>query len=224
MAQTTVQLGHLIARTNFKLFDFDYKFDDKKFKEELEKHVTDFYWFYEIGQETPDRFKHSFKRKWLRIISYYNDLYNTTLLSYNPLTTHNMTERLEQLNTSLNEQDSNSTTTGRGQATFNSLSESEGNTKVSDYPQQPIAGGDFLAGENVTDGTTNTQTDSVNTDSTTATGKVSGKTTNNSQYEKTIEGMTGTTYQELISKQRDILIRIPDMVIDEMKTCFMLTF
>ena len=111
MAQATVELRTLLERTNFKLFDFDYAFDDKTFKAQLEQQIIDYYYDYEIGQETPDMFKRKFKARWNRIISYYNKMYNTTLLTYNPLTNEKLTEVLDQLAASSNTQASSSGST-----------------------------------------------------------------------------------------------------------------
>lgn len=195
MAQATVELGRLL-QLDFKLFDFDYKFDDSAFKKELEQHVIDFYYDYEIGQETPDMFKRKFKTRWLRIIPYYNKLYNTTLLQYNPLINSKMTEALDQLSESSSSQ--------------SSKSNSSSNTKASDYPQQPIAGGDYLAGE--------TTSDSDGSSS------ASGEGTQSTNYQKTVEGLTGTSYQELIQKERQMIINISNMVIAELKNCFILVY
>ena len=330
MAENTVQLGFLIDRTDFELFDFEYQVDDPQFKADLEQSIIDYYYDYEIGQETPDMFKRKFKARYLRAVSYYNKLYNTTLLEYNPLINSKMSEALEQLATTSNTQDSTVNTTGTGTTevtgsdshdstitadntrtdnttsatvastddsttsttnstrtdnttsatdstrTDNTTQTNDTNEKTSDYPQQAIAGGDFLNGER--DATSTTQnTGTVNTDTTTSntgtvdndstttssgsadsdstttnTGTVtnSGTTTtaatgsnnstttsgdtqdstsqviasgtNDMTYSKTIEGLTGTTYQELIQKERANILRINNMVIAELKPCFML--
>lgn len=209
MAQTTVELRKLLT-TNFKLFDFDYQFDDPIFKTQLEQMVIDFYYDYEIGQETPDMFKRKFKARWQRLIPYYNKLYNTTLLKYDPLINSRMSEALEQLSTSSNSGNSTTNTSG------NSHSFTDGNTKASDYPQQPLAGGDYASGES------NSISDTTSEDSGTTTNTNTGSGTTNSEYSKTIEGLTGTTYQELILKERETLLRIQDMIIEEMKPCFIL--
>lgn len=203
MAQTTVELGRLLT-TNFKLFDFPYTFDDPVFKAQLEQFIIDFYYDYEIGFETPDMFKRKFKARWERIMPYYNKLYNTTLLAYNPLTNYSVTEALDQLSTANNTTDS----------TNNIHNFSDSDSKASDYPQQAIAGGDYLAGAS------NTITDST----TDGTGQVISNVTSNTDYTKTIEGITGTTYPELIQKHRDALLRVQDMIIEEMKSCFILVF
>lgn len=201
MAQVTVELRNLL-KTDFELFDFDYPFDDRQFAKELEQAVIDHYYFYEIGSETPDQFKHRFKSRWLSMIGYYNELHNTTLLKYDLLSNYSLTEAVEQLNTTNSTQD----TTGT------SSSSSDSNSKGSEYPQQPIAGGDFLSDE------TRTTVDSEVHDTT----KLVGSSTEEQTYQKKIEGLTGTSYPELIQKHRDSLIRIKKMVIEELKPCFIL--
>ena len=219
MAQVTVELRHLL-KTDFELFDFDYQFDDIKFKKQLEQHIIDYYYDYEIGQETPEMFKRKFITRWKRIIPYYNELYNTTLLEYNPLTNYTMSEAFEQLSSSTSSQSARGTTTNEDQNIISS--EDSSNTKNSDYPQQSIAIGNYLSGESLTDNLSNTTT---NTSSTTTNSDSSDSTNNsNSSYEKTIEGITGVTYQELIKQQRESILRIPDMVVREMKPCFVLVY
>lgn len=227
MAQTTVELGRLL-QTNFKLFDFDYSFDDAAYKTQIEKNVIDFYYDYEIGQETPDMFKRKFIARWQRIMPYYNKLYNTTLLSYNPLTNYSMTEALEQLATSSSTTDSTANTTAdsTGTTAGNSYSNTDSTGKNSDYPQQPIAGGDYLSGENANNSITSVDNGSTSTTNTTdaSTGKVTGSGTTNTEYTKTIEGITGGSYPELIEKHRAVLLRINDMIIEELKNCFILVY
>lgn len=211
MAQVTVELRNLL-KTDFELFDFDYNFDDPQFKKKLEQSVIDYYYFYEIGQETPEAFKQRFKTRWLGMIDYYNKLYNTTLLNYNPLINYSMTEALEQLSQSNNQQNTTSNVEGENTSFSDAIS------KGSDYPQQPIAGGDYLSEAN------NTTTDINSTDKTTSIGTRTENNTVDTTYEKTIEGLTGTSYQELIQKERENLIRITSMVIEELKPCFILVY
>jgi hypothetical protein len=212
MAQVTVELGKLLNKTNFKLFDFPYTFDDANFKAQLEQSIIDFYYDYEIGFETPDMFKRKFKARFMRNIDYYNKLYNTTLLSYNPLTNSSLSEALNQLSTNTN------TATNNSKTTSNVHNFDDSDTKGSDYPQQPIAGGDYLSGA------TNTITDSTSdgTAETTASATDNGST--NTEYTKTIEGITGITYPELIQKHRDAIIQVNNMVIEYMKPCFILVY
>ena len=296
MAQVTVELRKLLQMNSFELFDFDYQFDDLKFKHQIEQSVIDYYYSYEIGTETPQEFKRRFQAKWLTFIDYYNQIYNTTLLTYDPLINYKLTEALDQLATSNNTQNSvtdttsNGTTTQEGTDVLNqttttdstrtdnltsqndttrtdnlksvvsNTSEGSGNEKTSDYPQQAIAGGDYLEGEktsttstsgtNTTDNTgtqknsgttlnTGTQTNagtgsnnstttsdntSVSEDSANTTGTLTTNGTNNTNYEKTIEGITGTSYQELIAKERQNILRLIPAIINELKPLFILVY
>lgn len=267
MAEATIELGRLLT-TDFKLFDFEYQFDDSNYKAQLEENIIDFYYDYEIGFETPDMFKRKFKARWNRIMPYYNKLYNTTLLSYNPLTNYSITEALDQISTVSNKQDSESTSSANGKTTVNSTNTTDmdvvgnsasdstttndltnttkGDEKTSDYPQQPIAGGDYLNGARTSDstttnkgtvtnastgtndthtgGTVTTEGETTNTDSGTTIGNVTVSGTTDTEYSKTIEGITGASYPDLITKHRDALMRINDMIIEEMKKCFILVY
>ena len=139
-----------------------------------------------------------------------NELYNTTLLDYNILSNYSITEAMDQLAVNTQESSTSSDSTG------NTKLSSDSTNKTSDYPQQPIAGGDYLAEEN------KTIVDSSSTDSTKSTEKTTRQDENNTTYRKTIEGITGTSYPELIAKHRENIINIKQMVIDEMKPCFIL--
>lgn len=210
MARITVELRHLL-QTDFELFDFDYEFDDKQFAKELEQAVIDYYYFSEIGQSTPDRFKHVFRSRWLSMIGYYNQLHNTTLLKYNPLINYKMEEALQELRQSSNQTEQNEQITTAGNI------QSENEEQTSDYPQQPI-GGDYLSGARESNTRSNSE------DNTESESHSSQNITDNRNYQKTIEGLTGITYQELIQKERENLIRIKQMVIQELKPCFILTY
>jgi len=272
MAVLTVELRNLLKSKNFELFDFEYNFDDKEMKKEIEQSIIDYYFFYEIGQETPDRFKQVFKTKFLLMIDYYNKLHNTTLLEYNPLINYSINEALEQLgrnttnqnttgtsvssgsntdkstNTSEDNGSNSTTSTNNLSTTNNETTTSETSEKSSDYPQQNISAGDYLDGAREGNGTntseggsTNTGTvKNVGTTSSTGINSINGSGTSditgsqesenilagttNTNYEKTIEGLTGITYQELISKERGNIIRIKTSIINELKTCFYLVY
>ena len=237
MAQVTVELRKLLQLNNFELFDFPYNFDDVNFKKQLEQSVIDYYYNYEIGTETPDEFKRRFEAKWLSIIDYYNQMYNTTLLTYNPLINYKLTEALDQLATSNNTQNSvtdstsNGTTSQEGtdvlsqststdstrtdnltsqndttrtdnlKSVVANSSEGSGNEKTSDYPQQPIAGGDYLEGEK----TSTTSTSGTNTTDNTGTQTNSGTTSNTGTQKNTGTGTNeSTTTSDNTSVSEDI--------------------
>ncbi|NLZ87783.1 MAG: hypothetical protein GX912_12495 [Gammaproteobacteria bacterium] len=104
MAQTTIELRHVLELDDFELFDFEYPCQPG-WKENLEQAIIDYYYFDEIGQESIDRFKHRFKTRFTRIMGYYNELYKTTVLEGNPLTTTKVTEVFAGSNITAGQQD-----------------------------------------------------------------------------------------------------------------------
>ena len=249
-----MELRHLL-KTNFELFDFPYTVDDSNFKKEVEQAIIDTYFFHEING-TPDYFKHSFRTRFLSAISYYNKLYNTTLLEYNPLINYKISESLDQLSNSTQHQEGNTQTTGsentedsgntqtsesgNSKRTDDLQTTTNENTKGSDYPQQQITNNNYLSDETTRTGTTDNtgtqKTDSEVTGTTTDSRQGNRTQTNNTDntqesqtnntmnYEKTVEGLTGTSYQELIKKERENILRIVGMVVAEMKPCFILVY
>lgn len=248
MAQVTIELRNLLTLTNFNMFDFDYNFDDLNMKSKIEQSIIDFYYGYEISGYTPEDFKHRFKSRFLRTIDYYNKIYNTTILDYNPLINSSITETTKQINSgqadfSGNSEGNNiSTKTGlvtgnsEGNNSSNKNSTTTGNNKTSDYPQQSISAGNFLAGEQANNTSSNDNiTDTSRTENTTSsndnildTNRIENIskniTTSNTEFERKVEAMTGTTYQELIQKERNNIINIINMIIEEMKPCFILVY
>lgn len=216
IAQVTIELRDLLKNDYFELFDFPYEFDDKQMAQKLEQSVIDHFFFYEIGQETPDRFKHVFRTAWLSAIGYYNELHNTTLLKYNPLINYTMSEALEQLRqtentedlTASNQLDRESMTTDSEDSeqnkTGNTTEEVESTSKrtddlgqtstnneqFSDYPNQPIGTSDYLSGARIT------EEESINTGTVDNEGESTSITTNTEQNTSNTEGQSKTTNQE----------------------------
>lgn len=250
LALVTVELRNLL-KTDFELFDFEYPFDDANMKAEIENTITDYFYFYEIGDYSPERFKHNFRVKFLSAIEYYNKLYNTTLLEYDPLINYTMTEALERLgNTTANTtslssdeqqtdaQTNSSGTSGATDSTNQSVDSTEtAQTNLSDYPQDTFTGdyssetseNDFTKQQTTTStgeqtGENTTETTSTTTGTAGSESEQHSQTDNTESYEKTIEGMTGRTYQELIQLERNNILRIKAMIINELKPCFLMVY
>lgn len=196
MAQVTIELRNLL-KTDFELFDFTYPISDPAWKTELEKAIIDYYSFEEIGQETPDRFKHVFKTRFLSIIPHYDRLYQLNQQALlDGLINSKMTEIIEGELVNSGEDNSNSSAT---QDVVNT-----------EYPQHTSIVDDIPSGRSVNTGTSSAI---VNF------GKVETKT-----HEKIISGYSGTTSVELVTKYKNNLLRINGMIINELKTCFILVY
>ena len=217
MAQTTVELRHLLQLENFELFDFDYTFDDPDYKAEIERAIIDHFYFSEIGQETPDRFKHVFKRRWLEVIAYYNKIHNIDLIEFDPLVTYRMSETYEATGKAAQL----SKTNAANSSTNKSNNFNTADTDVSDYPQMPIGSG-YGAGrteqKNAGYDTADMKTDAYQ--------NVTTEDNRDDTYKKTMEGFTGRGYNgvDVIKNYMDNTINLLPRLIEEMKPCFMMTY
>ena len=57
MSTITLELRKVLKIQGFKLFDFDYQFDDLAFKAKLEQYIIDYFYDYEITGESIEQFK-----------------------------------------------------------------------------------------------------------------------------------------------------------------------
>ena len=117
MAKVTIELRNCLKIEEFDLFDFDYPIVDETWKEELEQDIINYFYFHEIGQETIDRFMHSFKTRMKLIMPYYNELFNTKIKDIDPLLTKHITETMED------------------QSAINSNLDSDSSTLFTEYPE-----------------------------------------------------------------------------------------
>ena len=80
----------VIANSRQKIFDFEYPIFDTNYKEVLETKILKHYYTNEICCETVGLWKLFLDETLNRIMPYYNQLYESALIKYNPLTTTEM--------------------------------------------------------------------------------------------------------------------------------------
>lgn len=208
MAIVTVELRHLL-QMNFKLFDFTYQCSDPVWKDELEQAIKDYYFFEEIGQETPERFKHVFKETMIAIMPYYDQLHELSKipLDTSDLTTHGYTETLTKTNE---------------KAVINSgsdisTSDVTSDNKNTEYPQHSNIVDDIPSGRSVsTSGSNNSITFGGKQDETLS-----------EDYTKVVEGYDKNKIElkrNLIQEYKKSLMRINGMIIRDLKHCFILIY
>ena len=76
-----LQLGFHFKLDTYPIFNEDYR-------SYLNQKIINHFYFREIGAETPDRFNFYLERKMREIMPLYNQLYQSTLIEYDPLITH----------------------------------------------------------------------------------------------------------------------------------------
>ena len=80
-------VNEIIANSRTKIFNFDYPIFDSNYKNILETKILKHYYTREIGFETVGLWKLKLDTKMNEIMPYYNQLYKSTLLEFNPLWT-----------------------------------------------------------------------------------------------------------------------------------------
>lgn len=75
----------VIAAARPKIFDFPYPLYDPTYKAALETKIINHYYFREIGEETAAQFKFQLARTMNEIMPFYNDLYKSADIEFNPL-------------------------------------------------------------------------------------------------------------------------------------------
>ena len=277
MSKYTTELRYLIE-SNFDLGLNDYPIFDESYRELLNQKIINHYYFREIGMETAELFKRYLNQTMREIMPYYNQLYKSELLEFNPFYNvdktvtadknnnrvsdfvANVTGKNQQTTGSENNQINNSkqqTATSAnsvGESVGNSTSTNKNKNVASDTPQGFLS---INSIDNNTYATTAemTKAESINNSKATSNNSESGitdqttadetKATANSESNATTETDTtnkttsndfenyinhvvgkseGETYSEMLIKFRETFLNIDMMIIDELKTCFMLIY
>ena len=277
MSKYTTELRYLIE-SNFDLGLDDYPIFDESYRQLLNDKIINHYYFREIGMETAELFKRYLNQTMREIMPYYNQLYKSELLEFNPFYNvdktitadknnnrvsdfvGNVTGKNQQTTGSENNQINNSkqqTTTAAnsvGESVGNSTSTNKNKNVASDTPQGFLSinsidnntyatTAEMTKAESVnnTKATSNNSengiTDQTTADETKATANsesnattetdTTNKTTSNDfeNYVNHVVGKSeGETYSEMLIKFRETFLNIDMMIIDELKTCFMMIY
>lgn len=197
---TTVQLRKLLEQ-NFNPFG-DYPIFSEEYRKTLEDKIKNHYYFREIGQETPAKFKHYLTAKMNEIMPYYNHMYESELLYFadsNPFDTYNLTETLTREGTSTSK--------------LNASNTSKLLALLSETPQGAIDinSNDYVSNVSKNDGEgTSTQT---------------GEGSNSESYTLTRKGNIGVqTIGYEMKQYREAFLRIDEDIIKEVGDCFLMFY
>ena len=197
MAQYTIELRKILStRDIFKSIDYElYNNDLKPIFED--KFIKRFY-FREIGVETVSRFLINLEQTLNEIMPYYKQLYDTTLLKYDIL---NNTEIIEEVTREIVKADK-SLVLGTNTSTGTSFDTPI--TSTNNYRSKPS----FI----------NEGVDNIDTKN-----QSEGNTTENFTR-KFKNNQSNVSKQDLIIKQRELIINIDKMILDDLEVLFMQVF
>ena len=180
-----------ILSNNVNLFDFDYSFYNESHKKGFEKKFVDRFLFDEIGAETVARFKHNLRTMLNEIMPYYTHLYETTIYDYNPTLNYDLQEVI--IRDVSNEQEEEGTITDSNK-NYDTPINFNGN-----YKNSP---------SNINDN------ENIN--------NISRRGLVSEVHKRNTKGNIGVmTTQDLIMKERDIIINIDKLILEELNILFM---
>ena len=213
-----------------KVFNFDFPIFDENYRQVLCRKILKHYYTREIAHETVGRWKLALNAKLNEIMPYYNQLYKSELLEFNPFYDVDLTRKREGSGTS--NRTSNNTETNSGTSKNVSSGSSTNNTdtlnRFSDTPQnsmdtQGIADSvplTTVTKVNEDNTTTNESTDTL-TRNDTKTGNGTENINNTDKYIETVKGKQGTeNYSSLLKKFRETFLNIDMMIIEDCSDCF----
>lgn len=210
-----------------KIFTFTFPIFDENYRTVLEKKILKHFYTREICEETVGLWKLRLDAKLNEIMPYYNKLYNSELLEFNPLYTANLTRKKKT------DYDSNRNTSNNG--TVDSTSNSNGsdtgtNSNVgldlySDTPQGSLTNVEnetYLTNARKTTDTGNSSSSTSNSTISNVTNSETGTDALNSteDYLETVIGYDGISASDLLLKYRETFLNIDMMVIQDLETLF----
>lgn len=205
-----------------KVFDFNFPIFDESYRSVLETKILRHYYTREIGLETAGLWKLKLNTKLNEIMPYYNKLYKSELIKFNPLydvdltrerkiegkgtkdtensenrSGNNNTETTQNNDSTVKETGSdNGTTTGTANGTQNQNTNGNGTNMYSDTPQGAIT--DLQAGRYLTNATIDSATNTF-TGATSDTTTQATENTNNSTVDSS-GSVDSTTESDFNSK------------------------
>lgn len=186
----------------------DYPIWDPAYRDRLNGKIIDQYWNREIGQETIDLFQLAVRRKLDQSMPLINQMYQTTQLEFDPLSTINLT--------TLNSADSTQTTNNTSSNQTTSDSSGKSRTVQSETPQMQLAGNEDYATGLADANSQSAANSSANEDS-------SQDITANANGQTTVKGYQAMP-SDLIMQYRATLLNIDMLVINELADLFMLVW
>lgn len=242
-------VNEIIETARGKIFDFSYPIFDESYRSVLETKILKHYYTREIGAESVGLWKMWLDTKLNEIMPYYNQLYESTLLEFNPLndtdiTTDkaggvegNKTDRNTTTETINRDIDSNSSNSSSGSSSTTSSQNDNSWDYYSDTPQGGINGLDsntyLTNARHTTDavqatgsGTTSSQNEGeVTTNDDTSRNKTDNNTGSFKNTESWLEHITGkrgtSSYSKMLEEYRNTFLNIDLSVILDLKDLFM---
>jgi hypothetical protein len=240
-----------IGRT--KLFDFDYPIFDVNYKKVFEKHFIRKFYMREIGFETMGLFKFQLET-WLIInMPYFNKLFESELIKYDPLKNSDMNVTHTKKNDKTQNDDRDVTQNANVDGTTNTsnIKDSNGSLTEDNFDRQLESNnpdsrlsltsndgeGVIQYASSINENNENNSKTSISHEDVTTenTSNVKSDTTQNDKLisninetedyvQSRVGKVGGQSYSKMMSEYRNSLIRIENTIFEEMQELFMLVY
>ena len=241
-------VNQIIADSRAQIFNFNYPIFEESHRAELETKIIKHYYTQEIGMETYGLWHLELDKRMNEIMPYYNQLYESASLEYNPLNDVNYVKTHEGTHSENENENIDRTDTGDSERNITSSetinASDETNTDSTDWslysdtPQGTIANTDLSANAYLTNATKDT-VDSTTTNERESTRGVTSKDENEysdtrntertneregeNEFTETMTGKVGTySYAKLIKEYREQILNIDMMIINDLQDLFMM--
>ena len=227
MANFTIEVREMMSNPLIKgVFTFPYDFyGTEEERKAFEKLFIDHYYFYEIGFETPERFKHQLKAKLNLIMPYYRQLAMTEWQKVRNVEEMMSSKNLTETTEHLQEISGNNQTTSDSQTT-SSLNQSTSSTNdgkvsnLSDGVSQSSLSDGYLTGVNQSN-QTDTGTSSSTSDATQSITGTNGQTLKETTTFTSNGDIGIQTPAYAIEQWRNVIINLNQLIIEECNDLFM---
>ena len=206
-----------------KIFDFDFPIFDEKYRTVLERKILKHFYTREIGEETVGLWKLRLDTKLNEIMPYYNKLYESELLEFNPLYTSNLTRKHDTKSNNTNNETINSNNTNTTDGNGSETNTGNSKDKYSDTPQgglTNVENGTYLTNARIIEDESKTTSNTHNEGKSIGNVVSNGVANTTENYLETVVGYDGTDASKLLQDYRDTFLNIDLMIINELEDLF----
>lgn len=201
-----LSVDEIITRAMPHVFNFDFPIYDEEYRTTLCRKILKHYYTREIGVETVGLWKLRLNTKLNEIMPYYNQLYTSARLEFDPLLNSKITREhtLDRTDNNTDTLESNGESVGRREELVN-------NTPQGAITRMELDEGAYLSSAKITN---DNNTNMLNS---TETSNRVGKDI----FKETVEGFNGVAASKLLMDYRKTFLNIDMMIIKELDCLFM---
>jgi len=204
-----------------KVFSFQFPIFDEAYRPVLERKILMHYYTREIGFETVGLWKLKMQMKLNEIMPYYNKLYQSELLNFDPFL--DVDKRIEHKGSDSGTRNQSASGSVNNSGSQTTSTDAENWSKFSDTPQGGVTGLDsdtYMT--NATKDTIDQTVASTAQNAETSSSSADEQHANKNEWVEVITGKQGTlSYSKLLEEFRATFLNIDMMIIDELEPLFM---